>query len=194
VTEFIAAISRLAERWGWRFVVASLLFWTVLWPLTPVFLAVWLVRRHRALDHSAVAKRERRVARLLRWYPPEWRARHGDEFTALLRDSFDDGRDDLRVSIDVAKEGLVARLASFRPSVALAVLCWSLGCIALFPQGLVALAMLATGSSDQLWFLALYVAGPLGALTALAMIAIGLLFLRVALHLTVRYRTQPQAA
>src|ERR1700689_3190874 len=27
---------------------------------------------------------ERRAARLLRWYPPTWRARYGDEFAELL--------------------------------------------------------------------------------------------------------------
>jgi hypothetical protein len=192
MSELGTGISRLPERHGWRFIVGSLLFWTVLWPLTPVFVAVWFVRRHRALDPSAAAKRERRVARLLRWYPPAWRARHGDAFGVLLDDSFDDGRDGLRVSLNVAREGLAARSASFQPSIALAVLFWWLGCVALFPQGIIALTMLAAGTSDDLWFLALYLPSPFGALAAVAMIATGLLVLRAALYLTLRGRPEPQ--
>lgn len=50
-----------------------------------------------------------RVARLLRWYPREWRERFGDEFDAVLSSALRDGKGSLRLSIDVAREGIVAR-------------------------------------------------------------------------------------
>jgi hypothetical protein len=59
-----------------------------------------------ALDPRGAA----RVARLLRWYPREWRDRYGDEFEAVLCSSLSDGKGGLRLSLDVVREGLVARL------------------------------------------------------------------------------------
>jgi hypothetical protein len=53
-----------------------------------------------------------RVSRLLRWYPSDWRARYGDEFEAVLASSMSDGKGGLRLSLDVAREGMAARLES----------------------------------------------------------------------------------
>jgi hypothetical protein len=51
-----------------------------------------------------------RVVRLLRWYPTQWRERYGDEFSDVLARSMSDGRGNLRLSFNVAREGVVARL------------------------------------------------------------------------------------
>ena len=58
------------------------------------------------VDPHAVA----RVARLLRWYPSDWRARYGDEFETMLYSTLADGKGGLRLSFNVAREGVVARL------------------------------------------------------------------------------------
>jgi hypothetical protein len=52
----------------------------------------------------------RRAARLLRWYPPAWRARYGDEFTELLIAEFAEQPRSWRRTLDVARGGLLARL------------------------------------------------------------------------------------
>jgi hypothetical protein len=53
----------------------------------------------------------RRVGRLLRWYPKAWRARYGEEFVELLiADICERPRSPAR-TLDVARGGLVARLA-----------------------------------------------------------------------------------
>ena len=51
-----------------------------------------------------------RAARLMRWYPSDWRARYGPEFESVLYSSLTDGKGGLRLSVDVAREGLLARL------------------------------------------------------------------------------------
>jgi hypothetical protein len=51
-----------------------------------------------------------RVARLMRWYPTHWRERYGDEFAEVLASSMSDGRGSFRLSFNVAREGVVARL------------------------------------------------------------------------------------
>lgn len=56
------------------------------------------------------AASERRAARLLRWYPRAWRARYGDEFTALLIAEFAERPRSWRRGLDVARGGLLARL------------------------------------------------------------------------------------
>jgi hypothetical protein len=53
-----------------------------------------------------------RVARLLRWYPRTWRERYGAEFEAVLTSSLVDGKGGLSLSMNVAREGLAARLES----------------------------------------------------------------------------------
>lgn len=51
------------------------------------------------------------VTRLLRWYPPAWRARYGDEFAELLAAELAERPRDRRRTVDVARSGLRARLA-----------------------------------------------------------------------------------
>jgi hypothetical protein len=53
---------------------------------------------------------EDRAARLLRWYPPAWRARYGDEFAELLIAEFADQPRSWRRTADVVRGGLLARL------------------------------------------------------------------------------------
>lgn len=51
----------------------------------------------------------RRAKRLLRWYPPTWRERYGDEFVDHLEQEYADRPLDFRRSLNVAIKGLVAR-------------------------------------------------------------------------------------
>jgi hypothetical protein len=53
---------------------------------------------------------ERRARRLLRCYPPAWRARYGDEFTQLLLDEFAERPRAPRRTVDVVLSGVLARL------------------------------------------------------------------------------------
>ena len=125
------------------------------------------------------AKRERRVARLLRWYPADWRARYGDEMAALLHDALADGRGGPRLSLNVAREGLAARLAAPGPRQAIAGLCLGLCSIPLFPQGLVPAVMKVTEVPTRSWFLALYVPDAFQWPLIAAMLALGLTMLNV---------------
>lgn len=59
-------------------------------------------------DQSAAA---RRAARLLRWYPPAWRTRYGDEFTLLLIADIAERPTSPARTTDVIRSGLLARLA-----------------------------------------------------------------------------------
>ena len=52
----------------------------------------------------------RRAARLLRWYPRDWRARYGDEFAELLVADISERPASWRRHADVAISGVVARL------------------------------------------------------------------------------------
>ncbi len=54
----------------------------------------------------------RRSERLLRWYPKEWRARYGDEFSELLAAQIAEQPRSSRRTIDVAIGGIMARLAA----------------------------------------------------------------------------------
>lgn len=53
----------------------------------------------------------RRARRLLRWYPASWRARYGPEFTELLIADMSEQPRSRRRAADVARNGLLARLA-----------------------------------------------------------------------------------
>ena len=53
----------------------------------------------------------RRARRMLRWYPAQWRARYGEEFTELLLADLSEQPRSWRRSADVARSGLLARLA-----------------------------------------------------------------------------------
>jgi hypothetical protein len=52
-----------------------------------------------------------RAARLVRWYPRRWRDRYGDEFTELLVSDIAERPGSLARTLDVARGGLLARLA-----------------------------------------------------------------------------------
>ena len=52
----------------------------------------------------------RRAARLLRWYPRDWRSRYGDEFAELLIADISERPDSWRRHADVAISGVLARL------------------------------------------------------------------------------------
>ena len=54
----------------------------------------------------------RRAARLLRWYPKDWRSRYGDEFRELLISEMSEQPGSWRRAVDVAWSGMIARLAS----------------------------------------------------------------------------------
>jgi hypothetical protein len=53
-----------------------------------------------------------RWERLLRWYPPQWHQRYGDELIALLEDSHADGSMPLRGRVSMARAGSHERLRS----------------------------------------------------------------------------------
>ena len=78
------------------------------------FPAAFVLALRRALGHGTVGPDER-VAALLRWYPEAWRERHGEGLSEVLHDTIADDRDGLRVSLDVAREGLVERARAFVP-------------------------------------------------------------------------------
>ena len=52
----------------------------------------------------------RRARRLLRWYPPSWRERYGEEFVDHLEQEFEDRPSNLGRGINVMRKGVVARL------------------------------------------------------------------------------------
>jgi hypothetical protein len=54
----------------------------------------------------------RRATRLLRWYPKGWRSRYGEEFTELLISDIGERPGSWARTADVARGGIVARLAS----------------------------------------------------------------------------------
>jgi len=149
-------VTQLAERHVWLFIVASIVFWTLLSPLALLWLALYLVDRYRALDKSRDAKRRRRVTRLLRWYPAEWRARYGNEVADLLHDLIVDGRGGLRLSWNMAREGTATRLAAPARRELVAGACLGLCWLPLVPQGLVAAGFKTFDVPTRSWFLALY--------------------------------------
>jgi hypothetical protein len=53
-----------------------------------------------------------RAARLLLWYPGEWRARYGEEFVELLVAELEERPRSLRRGVDLARSGLTARVAA----------------------------------------------------------------------------------
>jgi len=176
-------LAQLAERRPWLFAAASIVFWTLLSPLALGWLALWLIDRYRALDKGPAAKRDRRVTRLLRWYPAAWRTRYGSEMTALLHDTIAEGGGGPRLSLNLAKEGLAARLTAPARRDALAGACLGLGWIPLFPQGLVPAIMKLTETPTRSWFLALYLPDPYQWPVIGAMLVLGLAMLCVGMRL-----------
>jgi hypothetical protein len=62
-------------------------------------------------DDAGEAARER-AERLLRWYPRTWRDRYGPEFAELLVSDITERPEALSRTLDVARGGIVARLAT----------------------------------------------------------------------------------
>jgi len=54
----------------------------------------------------------RRAEALLRWYPNDWRSRYGDEFAELLISDLTERPRSWHRAVDVARNGLVARLSA----------------------------------------------------------------------------------
>ena len=52
----------------------------------------------------------RRPDRLLRWYPPAWRARYGEELEELIAEATGGGRVPWRTRLDIARSGTRERL------------------------------------------------------------------------------------
>jgi hypothetical protein len=61
---------------------------------------------------SAARTPRDRAARLLRWYPKVWRERYGEEFAELLIADIDERPASATRTLDVARAGLLARLAA----------------------------------------------------------------------------------
>jgi len=170
-------VTQLAERHLLLFIVASVVFWTLLSPLALVWLVLHLIDRNRTLDNSPAAKQQRRVARLLRSYPADWRARYGDEMAALLHDTIAARRDGPRLGWNLAKEGIAARLAPPARRHVVAGACLGLCWLPLVPQGVVAAILKSIGTPTRSWFLALYVPNPYQWLLIATMVALGLAML-----------------
>ena len=58
------------------------------------------------------AELRKRAARLLRWYPHEWRERYGEEFVEFLVADLEEQPRSMGRTVDVARSGLLARLAT----------------------------------------------------------------------------------
>ena len=56
---------------------------------------------------------KRRATRLLRWYPATWHERYGDEFADHLEQEFADRPVDIKRTLNVALNGLVARVGDW---------------------------------------------------------------------------------
>jgi hypothetical protein len=151
-------------------VIAEIAAWTLFFPV-----AIVLMMR-RLLGYGQQTP-EGRVDALLRWYPARWRERHGETYGQLLLDTITDGRGDLRMSLDVAREGVLERRRSFRWDRVWASLLLTLGWIMVVPQGVVAAILSFIPGMPQSWFLALYVHGEERWLVVGGMVAIGLLLL-----------------
>jgi hypothetical protein len=59
---------------------------------------------------TADRRLDRRARRLVRTYPPKWRARYGDEFVELLVEDLRERRRSLPLTVDVLRGATVARL------------------------------------------------------------------------------------
>ncbi len=152
---------------GWF--IAEIAAWTLFFPIAIVL----MVRRQLGYGWETT---EGRVEALLEWYPAPWRARHGERFSQLLRDAMADGRGDLRMRLDVAREGVVERRRAFRWESAWASLLITLGTIMVIPQGIVA-PILGLFDVPATWFVALYFDGVERWLVVGGMIAVGLLLI-----------------
>jgi hypothetical protein len=145
--------------------VLQILFWTLIWPLAALLI-------DRLVNPRTP---ERRVARLLAWYPRAWRERHGDKLAELLEDAVADGRDDMRLTLDVAREGLLERARSASARRIAGGFLTGLGATLVIPQGIVAALLGQFDAISPSLFGALHVGGDELWLVSGAMVAVGLL-------------------
>jgi hypothetical protein len=145
--------------------IVEILAWTLVWPLAALLI-------DRLVNPRTP---ERRVARLLAWYPRGWCERHGDDLAELLEDAIAGGRDDFRLTLDVAREGLVERARTTSARRIAGGFLTGLGWTMFFPQGVVAAILGQFESMPPSWFLALHVGGDELWLVAGGMVALGLL-------------------
>ena len=145
--------------------IVEMMAWTLVWPLGALLI-------DRLVNPRTP---ERRVARLLAWYPRSWRERHGDALEALLEDAIADGRDGPRLTLDVAREGLVERVRSANGRRIAGGFLTGLGWTMVIPQGIVAALLGQVEGFPPGWFVALQVGGDELWLVCGAMVAVGLL-------------------
>lgn len=189
----ITITSSVYERWGWKSTPVVVLWWILFWPVGLVWFALSLVPFYRSLDTET--RSQQRVTRLLSWYPPDWRARYGEEFSETLRDALEDGRGGAGLELNVAREGTAAwwHTPAGRRDL-LTVMCWSLCWVPLAVQGVVPLIIKLSGGTFRSWFLALYLPEVLQWIGIACMITIGLVMLAVAVRGTPALRMGPAAA
>ena len=150
------------------------------WSLFIVPLAALLTAR-RLLGYGRGVTPAQRADALLAWYPPSWRAQHGAELRQILLDTIEAGRADVRMSLDVAREGLAERLRSVRWDRVRAGALIGTGWTMFFPQGVVA-AALTQFDMPPSWFVALNVGGEAQWLVIGLMVGVGLLLVDRGLH------------
>ncbi len=90
--------------------------WALILLVAGIGVVAGLIFRHVLLGRDADVRQERRVQRLLSWYPARWRARYGNEFSQLVQDTMADGRDGFRVTLNVLRESNAARVPVEGPS------------------------------------------------------------------------------
>lgn len=152
---------------GWF--IAEIAAWTLFFPIAIVL----AVRRRLGYGWKTT---DGRIEALLLWYPAPWRARHGERFSQLLRDTLADGRGDLSMRLDVAREGIAQQRRAFSWAALWASLLITVGTIMVIPQGIVA-PILGFFDAPRTWFVALYFDGAERWLVVVGMIGIGLLLI-----------------
>jgi hypothetical protein len=168
-------------------ILAELVAWIVFFPLAIVLLLA------RALGYGSKTP-EQRVETLLAWYPAGWRERHGAELAAILHDAIADGRDDLRMALDVAREGMAERLRTIRGRRVTGGLLTGLGSTMVVPQGIGAAILGQFETVPPGWFFALHVGGDELWLVCGAMVAVGLLLIDRGLRLAAHTCRRAQSA
>jgi hypothetical protein len=167
---------KTVRQYGPAWIAAEFLAWVFF----PVGL-VWML--YDRACRWAGRTPEQRVAQMVRWYPADWRARHGEEFGALLLDAARDGQDGPRLWLDVAREAAAIRAQSaFRPKRTwLAAALWTAGVLLILPGTIVPL-LLALGDAPDGFPILEVAAGERWAV-AIAVIAAGLLMIAASVRL-----------